>query len=78
MLAPMAFAGSNPSVDAYAGPAKEVHAALAAAPVRAQSGSSAGELPVTGMDLGVIGAAGIGLAGMGFALRRLAGRQEKD
>jgi hypothetical protein len=33
---------------------------------------------MTGMDLSVIGAAGIGLAGMGIALRRLAGRQEKD
>jgi hypothetical protein len=76
--APVAAAGANPSSDAYAGTAQQVHSALTAAPVRVQAASNdtGGGLPMTGMDLSVIGAAGLGLAGMGFALRRLAGRQE--
>jgi hypothetical protein len=77
--APAALAGGNPSADAYADAAQQVHTALAAAPARVQSASTGGggELPMTGMDLSVIGAVGVGLAGMGFALRRLSGRQEE-
>ena len=76
--APAALAGS-PSTDAYTTSGEQVQSALTAAPIKLQTGPGGGsQLPMTGMDLSVIGAAGIGLAGMGFALRRLAGKQEKD
>ena len=76
--APSALAGNGPANDAYSGNATQVNAALAAAPRTTQAGGGGSELPMTGMDLSVIGAAGLGLAGMGVALRRLAGRQEQD
>ena len=78
-LAPSALAGGSPSTDAYASSGEHVQSALTATPVKLQTGANGGaQLPMTGMDLSVIGAAGLGLAGVGFALRRLAGRQEKD
>jgi len=79
-LAPSALAGSNASKDAHRSAAVQVNAVLTRAPAGVPAAATAGEgqLPMSGVDVSVIAAAGLGLAGMGFAMRRLAGREELE
>lgn len=50
--------------------------AAASAPAAAQARRRlVGNLPFTGLDIGLLAAAGLGLAGLGLALRRLTGSQ---
>jgi 2-methylaconitate cis-trans-isomerase PrpF len=77
-----AFAEDS-SLEGYGGPGSDVlseiqqpsnKAAEKSAPVSNQAGESArssGTLPFTGLDLGLLGAAGAGLLGLGIAMRRL-------
>jgi hypothetical protein len=78
--APFALADATQSVYYGAGkktqgdigkakPAAEIEVKGAATPT---AKSTSGSLPFTGMDLGLVGLAGVGLAGMGYSLRRLA------
>jgi hypothetical protein len=43
----------------------------------AQPTATSGSLPFTGMDLGLVGLAGVGLAAMGYSLRRFARNTER-
>jgi hypothetical protein len=76
ILAAGALAGS-PSSAVYGNTGAKVDAALApatsSAPTAAQAASTTGSstLPFTGLDLGVICAAGVLLIGVGFTLRRV-------
>jgi hypothetical protein len=83
-----AFAEDS-SLDGYGGPGSDVlseiqqpsgKSAEKAAPVSNAAGESAqskgGTLPFTGLDLGLLGAAGAGLVGLGIGMRRLTRRSK--
>jgi hypothetical protein len=78
-----AFAEDS-SLEGYGGPGSDVlseiqqpsgNAPQQSAPVQNTAGESAkassGNLPFTGLDLGLLGAAGVGLLGLGIVMRRL-------
>jgi hypothetical protein len=78
-----AFAEDS-SLEGYGGPGSDVLSEIQqpggnvsekSAPVQNTAGESAkassGTLPFTGLDLGLLGAAGVGLLGLGIGMRRL-------
>lgn len=70
-LAPPATAGNGTSEAGYGG-----ESAVQVALVKGAQASSAGSLPVTGVDLGLAVAGGVVLLLVGFGMRRL-GRQRQ-
>ncbi len=79
-LVPFALADATQSV--YNGSGTKTQQDLGkAAPAKTVTTSAkpaSGALPFTGMDLGLVGLAGIGLAVMGYSLRRLARDRDTD
>jgi hypothetical protein len=65
-LAPVASASSV----GYGADAKVESAATS----QGTSGGGGGDLPFTGLDVGIVALAGIALVGAGFGLRRVQGR----
>jgi hypothetical protein len=64
--------GARTSPKKAAAPAAVTAPAAATAPVTAHATHRlVGNLPFTGLDIGLLAAAGLGLAGLGFGLRRL-------
>lgn len=70
-LAPFAAAGNGTSKAGYGG-----DSAVQATLVESTQASSAGSLPVTGIDLGLLVAGGVVLLAVGLGMRRL-GRQRQ-
>ncbi|MFN8223545.1 MAG: hypothetical protein U0R50_09935 [Gaiellales bacterium] len=72
-LVPAAVAGSGPTGDVYGGQAGPTQQSLGnETTVKPESASAGGTLPFTGVDLGLIVVAGVGLVVMGASLRRIA------
>ena len=78
LVVPSGFAASGTIVQGYAGSGGEVQAVLGAktAPNPTAAVASSPALPFTGADLALVSAAGMGLVGMGFGLRRIARRDD--
>ncbi len=82
LLAPGAAMAQSSSVEGYTEPRAEIEAnssgprtpadnSREAAPANETTAPAAGTLPFTGLDLGLMAAGGVVLAGMGFGMRRL-------
>ena len=73
----VAMAQDTPTTDAYPGHVlgKEVSNS-ADTTQEAEAGSNTGSLPFTGFEVGLVALAGIGLVGLGFAMRRSARRND--
>lgn len=75
LAVPSALAANGTITKGYGGEGGTVQAILgakAAAPKATAAVASSSALPFTGADLALVSAAGIGLLGMGFGLRRIA------
>jgi hypothetical protein len=67
-----ALAQDSPTTDAYGGVlGNEVqNSADTTATAPSENGASEGSLPFTGFEAGIVALVGIGLVGLGFAMRR--------
>jgi len=66
-------AGSSPTGEVYGGQGAPTQGSLGASgPTTKPDSASTGTLPFTGVDLGLVLVAGVGLVVMGLSLRRIA------
>jgi hypothetical protein len=75
-LGGVALAQSSPTSDAYGGVLGNEVEHSADTTQTAEVGSSTGSLPFTGFEVGLVALAGIGLVGLGFAMRRSTRRND--
>jgi hypothetical protein len=69
--APVATAATSPVQQGYSTTAGVVQTQVNAPKEQAQTQGSSSDLPFTGLDVGLVGAAGAMLLGAGFGIRRL-------
>jgi hypothetical protein len=71
VLGSVAMAQNSPTQDAYGGVlGNEVESSADTQATVQEVGADTGSLPFTGFEIGLVALAGIGLVGLGFAMRR--------
>jgi hypothetical protein len=77
MIGGTALAQDSPTQDAYGGVlGNQVENSADATQELGANAAESGTLPFTGFDAGIAGIVGIGLVGLGFAMRRGSRRQQ--
>jgi hypothetical protein len=77
MIGGTALAAGSPTQDAYGGVlGKQVENSADATQQFGSNSAESGTLPFTGFDAGIAGIVGVGLVGLGFAMRRGTRRQQ--
>jgi hypothetical protein len=72
----VAVAQDTPTTDAYPHVLGKEVSSNASTTQEAEAGSNTGSLPFTGFEVGLVALAGIGLVGLGFAMRRSTRRND--